>query len=98
MPGSIVHLIVQQRLSTYLRELGGEKGRKYAEILESDPCSPYAAFGSMGPDFLFFSLKEYGTPLDELTNFLFDVYDSFKPLIDFYEDHIDPILGQITPR
>jgi hypothetical protein len=31
------------------------------------------------------------TPLDELTNFLFGVYDAFRPLIDFYEKNIEPI-------
>ncbi len=56
MPGPIVHMIVQQRLSSYLQEYGGEKGLKYAKILDDEPCSPYSSFGSMGPDFLFFSL------------------------------------------
>jgi hypothetical protein len=95
MPAGITHLIVQQRLPAYLRELGGEKGREYADLLDADPCSPYAGFGSMGPDFLFFSLKEYGTPLDELTNFLFDVYDALEPLISFYEDNIEPVVDKI---
>lgn len=95
MPAGMTHLIVQQRLPAYLRELGGEKGREYANLLDADPCSPYAGFGSMGPDFLFFSLKEYGTPLDELTNFLFDVYDALVPLISFYEDNIEPVVDKI---
>ncbi len=95
MPGPIVHMIVQQRFSAYLREFGGERGQKYARILNDDPCSPYSGFGSMGPDFLFFSLKEYGTPLDEIANFWFEVYDAFKPLIDFYEDNIEPVIDDI---
>jgi hypothetical protein len=45
----------------------------------------------MGPDFLFFSLKEYGTPLDEFVNDLFEVYDAFQPFIDFYEKNIEPV-------
>jgi hypothetical protein len=28
----------------------------------------------MGPDFLFFSVKEYGQPLQDLVNFIFGVY------------------------
>lgn len=95
MPGPIVHLVVQQRLSSYLRELGGEQGRHYADILDADPCSPFAGFGSMGPDFLFFSLKEYQTPLDEFVNFLFEVYDALEPLITFYEDTIEPVVTTI---
>ena len=95
MPGPIVHLVVQQRLPAYLRELGGSEGARYADILQQDSCSPYAAFGSMGPDFLFFSLKEYGTALDELANFLFEVYDAIEPLIQFYEDKIEPVLSPI---
>jgi len=91
MSGIITHLIVQQRLPGYLRELGGNAGEEYSKLLLDDSCSPYEGFGSMGPDFLFFSLKEYGTPLDELVNFVFGVYDSFEPLIDFYEDNIKPI-------
>ncbi len=88
MPGSMVHLIVEQRLPVYLMEF---KAEKYAKLLLSDPCSRYSAFGSMGPDYLFFSLKEYGTPLDELVNFIFGVYDSFRPLIEFYETYIEPV-------
>lgn len=95
MPGPIVHLIVQQRLPSYLRELGGDRGRELADLLERDRCSPYAGFGSMGPDFLFFSLKEYGTPLDELANFIFGVYDALEPLIDFYEKNIEPVVDTV---
>jgi hypothetical protein len=91
MPGPITHLIVQQRMRRYLPELGGEGGKELADILSKTPCSPYAGFGSMGPDFLFFSLKEYGTPLDEITNFIFEVYDALAPLIEFYEKTIGPI-------
>jgi hypothetical protein len=88
MPGSVVHLVVQQRLPSYLREL---EAIKYAELLLADPCSRYTAFGSMGPDYLFFSLKEYGTPLDELANFIFGAYDSLRPLIEFYETYVEPV-------
>jgi hypothetical protein len=88
MPGSIVHLVVQQRLPQYLRE---SKATRYAELLLRDPCSRYTAFGSMGPDFLFFSLKEYGTPLSDLTNFIFGAYDSLRPLIEFYETYVEPV-------
>lgn len=95
MPGPIVHLIVQQRLHEYLREFGGEAGQEYANLLNADPCSPYASFGSMGPDYFFFSLKEYGTPLDEFVNFIFEVYDAFEPLITFYEDNIEPVINTI---
>ncbi|MDF2658432.1 MAG: hypothetical protein K0Q94_1223 [Paenibacillus sp.] len=86
MPGSIVHMIVQQRLGRAMRKTN----RDYAELL-SDSCSPYAAFGSIGPDFLFFSLKEYDTPLDDLVNFMFSVYDAMEPLRDFYEHTIQPV-------
>lgn len=92
MPGPIVHLIVQQRLAAALRQ---HDATEFAERLESEPCDPYAAFGSMGPDFLFFSLTEYGTPLDELVNFIFGVYDALEPLIQFYEDHIEPVVDPI---
>lgn len=92
MPGPIVHLIVQQRLRATLRRLDAEE---HAERLNVDPCDPWAAFGSMGPDFLFFSLREYGTPLDELTNFIFGVYDAFEPLVVFYEQNIEPIEDKI---
>lgn len=94
MPGPISHLIAQQRLVPYLRRLR-EEGQPYAELLAKDPCSPYAAFGSIGPDFLFFSLKEYGTPLDELANFIFKIYDAFEPFIDFYEKNIEPVTAQL---
>lgn len=93
MPGPIVHLIVQQRLAEYLK--GFEGGPGFAALLEAEPCSPYAAFGSMGPDFLFFSLKEYDTPLDDFVNFLFGVYDAFEPLIEFYDRTIGPVVGAI---
>ena len=88
MPGSIVHLVVQQRLANYLKDT---QAQPYAGLLLADACSPYAAFGSMGPDYLFFSLKEYGTPLDELANFIFGVYDSLRPLIDFCETYVEPV-------
>lgn len=90
MPGPIVHLIVQQRMSEHL--LGhGARGHELAALLDADPCSPYTGFGSMGPDFLFFSLAEYGTPLDELVNFVFSVYDALEPLIEFFEAVIAPV-------
>jgi hypothetical protein len=92
MPGPIVHLIVQQRLAAALRR---HDAPELAKRLEAETCDPYAAFGSMGPDFLFFSLTEYGTPLDELINFIFDVYDALEPLIQFYEDHIEPVVDSI---
>lgn len=93
MPGPIVHLIVQQRLA---RALHAEpEGKELAKLLDSGGCDPFAAFGSMGPDYLFFSLKEYGTPLDELVHFLFGVYDAFRPLIDFYEKNIEPIVEDV---
>lgn len=91
MPGPIVHLLNIQSLPPYLRELGGDRGNKLADILAAEPCSPYAGFGAQGPDFLVFSLKEYGTPLDEFANFLFGVYDALEPFIDFYEEVIEPV-------
>ena len=95
MPGPIVHLQNIQNVPRYLRELGGHEGRALAELLEKDPCSPYANFGAQGPDFLVFSLKEYGTPLDEFANFLFGVYDALEPFIDFYETVVEPVADAI---
>lgn len=91
MPGPIVHLYNIQSLPAYLREIGGPRGRDLADLLDKEPCSPYSGFGAQGPDFLVFSLKEYGTPLDELVNFLFGVYDALEPFIDFYEAVVEPI-------
>jgi hypothetical protein len=93
VPGPIVHLIVQQRLAAALQREA--QGDKLASLLFAAQCDPYAAFGSMGPDYLFFSLKEYGTPLDELTHFIFGAYDALRPLIDFYEDSIEPIVDDV---
>ncbi|MDQ4024203.1 MAG: hypothetical protein M3217_01760 [Actinomycetota bacterium] len=101
MPGPMVHLIVQQRLERALRKLAAEypgvypDALTYADVLKGDRCSPYTAFGSIGPDYLFFSLAEYGTPLDDLLNLVFGVYDAFEPLVDFYEDNIEPVIDQI---
>ncbi len=95
MPGPIVHLLNVKTLPPYLREIGGDRGHELADLLDKDPCSPYAAFGAQGPDFLLFSLKEYGTPLDEFVNFLFGVYDALKPFIDFYRDVVEPIQDAI---
>jgi hypothetical protein len=88
-------MIVQQRLSALLKELGGESGHRYADILDTDLCSPYSGFGSMGPDFLFFSLKEYRGPLNDLVNFWFDVYDALDPLIKFHQKYIEPVADAI---
>lgn len=91
MPGAIAHLIIQQKLPEYLKEIKTENGIKITNLLNKKPCSPYTGFGSMGPDFLFFSLREYGAGLSDLTNFLFEVYDSLEPIIDFYEKTIAPV-------
>ncbi|WP_456845378.1 zinc dependent phospholipase C family protein [Cellulomonas sp. P5_C6] len=91
MPGPIVHLQNIQKVPGYLRELGGARGIELADLLDKQPCSPYANFGAQGPDFLVFSLKEYGTPLDEFANFLFGVFDALKPFIDFYESVVEPV-------
>jgi hypothetical protein len=90
MPGPIVHLIVQQRLAEQLRT--HPDGAAYARLLDADRCSPYAHFGAMGPDFLFFSVREYGAPLGDLTNFIFGVYDALEPLIVFYERNVEPVV------
>ena len=45
----------------------------------------------MGPDFLFFSLREYGDAIADLSNFIFDVYDTIEPIIKFVEETIEPI-------
>lgn len=91
MPGPIVHLLVQQRLPAQLRRTESRDAFELARLLDKDPCSPYAAFGSMGPDFLFFSMKEYGSAIGDLANFIFDVYDAIEPLIEFYEQTVGPI-------
>jgi hypothetical protein len=94
MPGPIVHLIVEQQLARQLLRFKTQ-GKPFSDLLNADKCSPYAGFGSMGPDFLFFSLKEYGTPLDDLVNFIFGVYDAFQPIIDFYEENIEPVVDDL---
>jgi hypothetical protein len=93
MPGPFVHLLVQQRLASQLRSVPG--GRGFADILDARVCSPYAAFGSIGPDFLFFSLREYGNILSDLTRYIFQAYDALEPLIAFYEEHIEPIKNEV---
>lgn len=89
MPGPIVHLLVQQRLATALRR--SEGSREFVDLLSKEPCSPYAGFGSMGPDFLFFSLREYGDAIGDLSNFIFEVYDTIEPIIEFVEETIEPV-------
>ncbi len=89
MPGPIVHLIVQQRLATTLRR--SEGSRELVDLLATQPCSPYAGFGSMGPDFLFFSLREYGDAIGDLSNFVFEVYDTIEPIVTFVQETIEPI-------
>jgi hypothetical protein len=91
MPGPIVHLIVQQHLESALRRLDNRPAGDLADLLRQDPCSPYAGFGSMGPDYLFFSTREYGDAIGDLVNFIFEVYDAIEPFIDFYETTIEPV-------
>lgn len=93
MPGPIVHLIVQQRLRAALNALPG--GSDYAGLLNTGQCSPYTAFGSIGPDFLFFTMREYGDPLADLVNFMFKAYDAFEPIISFYETYVQPVEATI---
>ena len=95
MPGPIVHLQNVGGLPPYLRDLGGKHGAQIADLLDADPCSPYAGFGAQGPDFLLFSLKEYGTPLDDLVNSLFKVDDALEPFVDFVEEVIKPVEAAI---
>ncbi len=93
MPGTITHLIIQQKLPSYLKEF--DKTQRFATLLDKDPRSTYTAFGSMGPDFLFFSKNDYGEGLGDFIGFIFDVYDALEPLIDFYEENIEPVMAQI---
>jgi hypothetical protein len=93
MPGTITHLIIQQKLPSYLKEF--DKTQQYAKLLEKDPRSTYTAFGSMGPDFLFFSKNDYGDAIGDFVGFIFDVYDALEPLIDFYEENIAPVVDAI---
>ncbi|MBR0640323.1 MULTISPECIES: zinc dependent phospholipase C family protein [Bacillus] len=91
MPGPIVHLLVQSELSNYLSDYSPE----YSKLLKEDKCSPYTGFGSIGPDFLFFSMKEYGKGPQKFINFYFKIYDALEPLIKFYEDNIKPAKEKI---
>ncbi|MGV1005038.1 MAG: hypothetical protein ACOYEV_09790 [Candidatus Nanopelagicales bacterium] len=95
MPGPIVHLLNIQALPAYLRKQESKRALALAALLNKEPCSPYAGFGAQGPDFLVFSLKEYGTPLDEFVNFLFGVYDALEPFIEFYEAVVEPVEAAI---
>lgn len=77
MPASITHLIVQQRLKNNLKP-------KYKKLLNGFETNPYANFGSIGPDFLFFTVLEYGIPgTDDFLNMFFKFYDALEPLIEF---------------
>lgn len=98
MPGPIVHLIVQQRLAAHLRQNAILMGlpTDLADLLDAEPCSPYSGFGSMGPDFLFFSMREYGSIIGNFTNFIFDAYDALEPYIKLYKDAIEPIVDAIN--
>jgi hypothetical protein len=91
----MVHLIVQQHLPRYLAKYDTPPAPAYAKLLTQEPCSPYAAFGSMGGDFLFFSVREYGDGISDFANFIFRVYDALEPLIDFYEQYIKPVKDAI---
>ncbi len=95
MPGPMVHLIVLHRLSAALRDSGGPQNSAYADLLDEDPCSPYSNFGSVGPDFLFFSLREYGSIVGDVANTIFGIYDAFEPLIDFYEETVEPAITDL---
>lgn len=88
MPGTMTHLILQQRLPQALREVTGPSA--LVDLLEGDRCSPYTTFGSMGPDFLFFSVREYGDGLSRLVDFIIRAYDVLEPIVDF--------IGQIETR
>jgi hypothetical protein len=90
MPGSVTHLIIQQRLEAALAQQGGS-GAQLANLLAADRTSKFTAFGSIGPDFLFFSLREYGHHLQDYFNFVIDVYDALEPFIEFYDENIKPI-------
>ncbi|MEC0128480.1 zinc dependent phospholipase C family protein [Paenibacillus pabuli] len=92
MPGPITHLIVQQKLATYLHEM---RRPDLAKMLRDQPCSPYTGFGSIGPDFLFFSMKEYGPDFANLINTYFEIYETLQPFIDFYEKHVKPMEEKI---
>lgn len=92
MPGPIVHLLVQRKMVSYLAE---RQNQQYTDLLKEDLCSPYTGFGSIGPDFLFFSLKEYGDGPSKLVHFLFDIYDTIEPFIEIYEKNIKPIKDTI---
>jgi len=100
MPGSITHLIVQRRLPGYLAQLPPAlqpQGSQYAQLLLNDPNSPYTGFGSMGPDFLFFSTADYGPNLEGLIHFLFKVFDVLEPIITSYNQNVEiPIQNLMT--
>jgi Zinc dependent phospholipase C len=77
MPASITHLIVQQKLKNNLNP-------QYKNLLKGFETNPYANFGSIGPDFLFFTVLEYGIPgTDAFLEMFFKFYDALVPLIEF---------------
>ena len=93
MPASITHLIIQQRMKNNLNP-------PFKALLNGFETNPYANFGSIGPDFLFFTIKEYGIQgTDNYLNMLFKFYDALEPFIEFKnkiddkveENIIDPI-------
>jgi hypothetical protein len=90
MPGPISHLIVQRRLGNALNAAGDPQGVAFANQLLGDHCSPYTAFGAIGPEFLLFCAKDYGDAAAHLVNGTLAVYDAMGPLLDAVSQTVAP--------
>ena len=86
--------MIQQRLAGALAQQGNA-GAILSMTLSNGGNGTFGAFGSIGPDFLFFSMREYGLELQDFTNFIFGVYDALEPFGEFYEKTIEPVVETV---
>ena len=92
MPASITHLIIQQKLKS-----APGLQPQYSALLNGNDTNPYSNFGSIGPDFLFFSVGEYSNPgVDQFLGYVFQAYDALEPFIAFKDQIADTINSTVV--
>ncbi len=109
MPGPCIHYIISKKVPNELVERLGPKYLNVANALTSKRDKPYLSFGSVGPDFLFFHLKDANPVLADLANLYLDIADFIEDfrekLLELIPDEliqlaqaIDAVQNQVTQR
>lgn len=90
MPGPAIHYLISQKVPDDILERLGGPYEHVSNAMAGD--IPYTSFGSVGPDFLFFHLKDLHPALNEFVKVYYDVAEFIEEfrqkIVDLVPDEL----------